>query len=51
MSMMLLDKSSDQAEQFLLLWASAATEEGRDVLMLHLPSRCHIGFVADEHSP
>ena len=47
----LLCEGSDQTQQFLLFWACAATEESNDVLMLHLPTRSHIGFVMDEHTP
>ena len=47
----LLDKGPDQAQQFLLFWSRPATEGGRNILMLHLPSRCHIGFMTSENSP
>ncbi len=47
---MLFDKSSDQAQQLLLFWTLAATEEARDFLMLDVPSRSRVGFVTDEYS-
>ena len=48
---MLLDKSSDQAQQFLLFRTIASTQEGYDVLMFHVPSGRRIGLVMDEQSP
>jgi hypothetical protein len=39
----LLDKHSDQAQQFLLFWTIASAQEGRKVLMFHVPTRGHIG--------
>jgi hypothetical protein len=47
----LLDKSPDQAQQFLLFWTVASAQEGREVLMFHVPTRGRIGFVMDEQSP
>ncbi len=44
-----LNKSSDQTKECLLFWTCAATQEGRNFLVLHLPSRRHIGLVTDEH--
>jgi hypothetical protein len=46
----LLCEGPDQIEQFLLFGICATIEKGRDVLMFHLSSRRHIGFVTDEHS-
>jgi hypothetical protein len=46
-----LDKSSDQAQQFLLFRAIASTQEGYNVFMFHMPSGCRIGLVMDEQSP
>ena len=45
---MLLDKGSDQAQQFLLFWTVASAQEGWEVLMFHVPTRGQIGFMADE---
>jgi hypothetical protein len=47
----LLDKRSDQAQQFLLFWTLTATQEGGKVLMFHVPTRGYIGFVMDEQNP
>jgi hypothetical protein len=46
-----LDKSSDQAQQSLLFRTLTATQEGGNVLMLHMPTRRRIGLVMDEQSP
>ena len=48
---MLLDKGSDQAQQFPLFRAIASTQEGYNILMFHVPSGRRIGLVMDEQSP
>jgi hypothetical protein len=45
---MLLNERSDQAQQFLLLCTLASAQEGRKVLMFHVPTRGRIGFVMDK---
>ena len=49
-SRLLLHKRSDQAQQFLLFWPVASAQEGRKVLMFHVPTRGHIGFMMDEQN-
>ena len=44
----LLEKGSDQTQQFLLFWTVASAQESREVLMFHVPTRGYIGFVMDE---
>ncbi|WP_160195420.1 hypothetical protein [Microvirga sp. BSC39] len=51
MSGVFLDQCSDQAQQFLLFWTIASAQEGRKVLMFHMPARGRIGFVMDEQNP
>ena len=48
---MLFDKGSDQAQQSLLFRTIASTQEGDNVLMVHVPSGRRIGLVMDEQSP
>jgi hypothetical protein len=45
-----LDKRSDQAQQFLLFWTVASVREGRKVVVFHVLTRSHIGFVMDEQT-
>ena len=46
-----LDKGSDQTQQFPLFRTIASTQEGDNVLMVHVPSGRRIGLVMDEQSP
>ncbi len=49
MSRMVLDQSTDQAHEFLLFWPTTTAEEGGDLNVLDVPTRCDIGLVANEH--
>ena len=50
MGRMILDQSTDQAHEFLLFRSTATAEEGMDLNVLDVPTRCDIGLVANEYS-